>query len=643
MVGGPSEASKREGGERKALARRQRRGEVPPLVPGERVAGFVVEAKLGAGGFGTVYRVRGEEGGLYALKLLPLQAGEWARREVALLLGLKHPHVVGFDSCGFWPREAPRFLYVAMEYVEGRRLDVWAEEENPGAREVAGKVLDAARGLAALHATHALHRDVKEANVLVRAGDGGAVLVDLGAGSFEGAPRITGAVLPPGTPEYRGPEAWRFWRAHAGKAGAPYVPTAADDLYALGVVLYWLLTDRMPHEAADVHELADAVLRRVPRAPHGLNARVPEALSALCLRMLDKRVERRVPDAVALCAELEALLAGADASWEVPLCDAYSASSATTEAAGPLSNADKLARWLKQDLVRPRRGPRPGASEAAPPPAPVPEEPLPLASGEHRSEAPSPSGTVRARGRAAVGLGLALLVGTAVVLGVRHGARVPAGREVATSERPPEAARAAAPPQAAASTPAAVAPRATPSKEDAPMKTPKKAGATAPRTPGKGLGPLEKATAVAAACTALACPSVPMRHDPPSEPCPPGAVETMERLRVGIWENKIATFPLPGGARPIAVREGATALELINDMGDIHGGATFSGWLIFGEKRVYGRLTEARIPPDGRRIPVCLELWDPRGGRGLLRDDKGGDTTATVFSTVNVRPVRKFE
>src|SRR4051812_9718221 len=128
MVGGPSESNKPAVG-RDNLARRPRRGEVPLLATGERVAGFTVEAKLGAGGFGTVYRVRSEEGRLYALKLLPLQAGEWARREVALLLGLKHAHVVGFDSCGFWPREAPRFLYVAMEYVEGRRLDVWAEEE----------------------------------------------------------------------------------------------------------------------------------------------------------------------------------------------------------------------------------------------------------------------------------------------------------------------------------------------------------------------------------------------------------------------------------------------------------------------------------------------------------------------------------
>jgi serine/threonine protein kinase len=598
-----------------------------------------------------VYRVRSEQGRPYALKLLPLQAGEWARREVALLLGLKHAHVVGFDSCGFWPREAPCFLYVVMEYVEGRRLDVWAQEENPGAREVAGKVLGAARGLAALHATHALHRDVKEANVLVRAGDGGAVLVDLGAGSFEGAPRITGAVLPPGTPEYRSPEAWRFWRTHAGKAGAaPYPPTAADDLYALGVVLYWLLTDRMPHEAADVHELADAVLRRVPRAPHALNPRVPEALSALCLRMLDKRVERRVPDAASLCEVLEALLAGADASWEVPLCDAYSASTATTEAAGPLSNADKIARWLKQDLGRPRRGPRPGAQapelepEAAPPPAGLPPEPPPLRNEAHAARAPSPSGTVRSGGRVAVRLGLALLVGTAVALGVVRGLAPDVGREVAPPERPPEAGRAAAPPEAA-STPAAVAPRATPPKEDAPVKTPKKAGAPAPRTPGKRLGPLEKAAAVAATCTALGCPGVPvMRHDPPSEPCPPDAVETMERLRILILDKELASFHFsPANAGPITVREGSTSIRLMEDMGDIQAGATLSGRLIFGKERVYGRLTEAHIPPDGRRIPVCLELWDERGWRGVTRDDKGGNDTATVFSTVFVNPVREFE
>jgi serine/threonine-protein kinase len=417
-------------------------------------------------------------------------------------------------------------------------------------------------------------------------------------------------------------------------------------LYALGVVLYWLLTDRMPHEAADVPELADAVVRRVPRAPRVLNPRVPEVLSALCLRMLDKRVERRVPDAASLCTELEALLVGADASWEVPLCDAYSASTATTEAAGPLSNADRIARWLKQDLVRPRRGPRAGAPEAAPPPTVEAQEPLPLPDDEQLAEPPTPSDTVRSRWRV-VGLGLALLVGIAVVLGAMNGlapgpAASPegAGREVAPPERPPEAEKAAVPPEAAP-TPAAVAPRATPSKEDTPVKTQKKAGAPAPR---QGLGPLEKVAAVAATCTALACPSVPVRHEPPSEPCPPGAVETMKQLHILIGDKQPASFQFRfADAGPIAVREGSTLLWLIDDMGDIKSGATLSGHLIFGEKRVYGRLTETRRTPDGQRIPVCLEIWDGHGGRGVIRDDKDGDDIATVFSTVFVNPVREFE
>jgi serine/threonine-protein kinase len=177
------------------------------------------------------------------------------------------------------------------------------------------------------------------------------------------------------------------------------------------------------------------------------------------------------------------------------------------------------------------------------------------------------------------------------------------------------------------------------------VKTPKKAGAPAPRTPGKRLGPLEKAAAVAATCTALGCPGVPvMRHDPPSEPCPPDAVETMERLHISMLNAETATFHFSAtNAGFITVREGPASLLLVEDMGDIKAGATLSGRLIFGKERVYGRLTEAHLPPDGRRIPVCMELWDERGGRGVDREDKSGDNIATVFSTVDAKPVRKFE
>lgn len=149
----------------------------PSIAPGTVVGGYTVERKLGAGGYGTVYLAREREGGLFALKFLPVEeAGRWAEREVSILLRLQHlshPHVVRLLSHTLWPvAEEPEFLVIVMEYVRGAPLDTWAREVNPTARAVAGVARDVAGALAAVHGEGVVHRDVKGSNVLVRAEDG---------------------------------------------------------------------------------------------------------------------------------------------------------------------------------------------------------------------------------------------------------------------------------------------------------------------------------------------------------------------------------------------------------------------------------------------------------------------------------------
>ena len=131
--------------------------------------------------------------------------------------GRSSPNVVSFLGYSLWPDEEPRFLVLALELVEGRPLDVWAREENPSALELVHRVLvPLARTLADVHAAGVVHRDVKDANILVREADGQPVLVDFGAAAYEGAPRLT--VAPPGTPDYRSPEALRFAARVGGRA-----------------------------------------------------------------------------------------------------------------------------------------------------------------------------------------------------------------------------------------------------------------------------------------------------------------------------------------------------------------------------------------------------------------------------------------
>jgi eukaryotic-like serine/threonine-protein kinase len=284
------------------------------LSRGTEVAGFIIDGKLASGSFGTVYRAK-RLGHPFAIKLVPMDPR--SDREVDTLRRVwRHPNVVGFHGYGFWPDEEPRFLVLALELIEGDPLDVWARGKNPSALELVTQVLlPLARTLADVHETGVVHRDIKEANILMREADGQPVLVDFGAAGYEGAPRLT-MRLPPGTAEYRSPDVVRFARAWEGEH---YPAGPADDLWALGVTLYFLLTRELPFGDRRRPDLMLAILQEDPVPPHERNPRVPLALSELCLRMLEKAPEARHVDAKALERALVEVLALADASWSVPL------------------------------------------------------------------------------------------------------------------------------------------------------------------------------------------------------------------------------------------------------------------------------------------------------------------------------------
>ena len=224
-------------------------------------------------------------------------------REVDALRRVRHPQVVGFHGYGLWPDDEPHYLVLALELVEGRPLDVWMRERNPTALELVRQVLlPLARALGVVHAAGVVHRDVKESNILIRDSDGQPVLVDFGAAGFEGATRLTAVASPgdPRVPESRGPAL----RAESGSPG-PYPAGPGDDLWALGVVLYFLLTRTLPFGDRHSPGMVHAILYATPRPPQELNPRVPEALSELCLCMLEKHPEARYANARELAEVLE--------------------------------------------------------------------------------------------------------------------------------------------------------------------------------------------------------------------------------------------------------------------------------------------------------------------------------------------------
>jgi len=256
----------------------------------------------GRGTYGTVYRVerRGREReGPYALKLALRPGDERFRREAELLSRLNHPSVPRLEGRGVWQHPVGRFPYLVMQWVAGVPLYEWAAQRNPTSRQVLRLLSQVARALEATVKAGGLHRDVKGDNVLVRLADERGFLTDFGSGVYRCAATLTLQSLPPGTVSYRSPEAWAFQRLFAHHPNEHYRGNVCDDLFALGVTAYRLVTDEYPPPTEPGQEGADVWGRggQVPRPPQELNANVCKELDALIMRLLGQPARRFKGDA----------------------------------------------------------------------------------------------------------------------------------------------------------------------------------------------------------------------------------------------------------------------------------------------------------------------------------------------------------
>jgi len=312
----------------------------------------------------------------------------WGLTEVSILQKFKHPNIVGVRGYGRWPDPDLGYFYIVMEWVEGQTLEQYALTENPCARQCAGLMLTLARTLGTVHRKNVLHRDLKRDNILIRSRTGEPVLVDFGIGAVAETTEVPGSsVIPPGTQEYVSPEAWRFLGENVGEP-VYYKSQVSDELWALGVTFYWLLTNRLPFGTRRRLFLVKAILSHTPRAPHECNPRVPKALGDMCMRMLEKDFAARFPDMAALATALESALAAAreDASWDVPLGDPDAPEETTTDELPAQVPWDEDELSVRRCFAPPRRGRKKPSTDGsrtpvvAPPPLPeAGPSPVPVA------------------------------------------------------------------------------------------------------------------------------------------------------------------------------------------------------------------------------------------------------------------------
>jgi predicted ATPase len=257
---------------------------------------YRLDAKLGEGGMGVVYRAHDSllQRPVAVKTLSPALFGEeGARRflrEAQAVARLQHPSIVAvFDAV-----EEGGSLAIVMELVEGQTLRELLPLPIPRVVEIAVQVLG---GLEYAHGQGVIHRDLKPENIIVT-DEGSAKLMDFGLARSEGRSRLTQTGMVVGTVAYMAPE-----QALRGQADA------RSDLYALGCVLYEAVTGRPPFEAEDPISVITQHINVPPVGPRFHNPAVPPVLEAVILRLLAKDPDRRYRSAGEVAQVLGALRA----------------------------------------------------------------------------------------------------------------------------------------------------------------------------------------------------------------------------------------------------------------------------------------------------------------------------------------------
>ena len=317
------------------------------IAVGDVVGEYEVIGELGAGGIGKVYKVRHSiSHRVEALKLLrqdQLDHPEMADRfvkEIRVLASLNHPNIAALHSA-FRHGDV---LLMTMEYVEGQTL---SHKMRQGAVDLwigLNYISQVLRALMYAHERGVVHRDIKPSNIMIT-GDEKAVLLDFGlaVSELDAERSRSGSIV--GSLHYMSPEQVRGQKVDA-----------RSDLYALGIMLYEILTGELPIKGNTQYEIMDGHLRQHPVPPRELNPALPPDLAGLVMYAMQKDPSMRIPSAQEFLRGLEAVqlektitLPGSSRSMTasfnsqtlaptMPSIPRYSGGHGTSSAASPSSN-----------------------------------------------------------------------------------------------------------------------------------------------------------------------------------------------------------------------------------------------------------------------------------------------------------------
>lgn len=260
---------------------------------------YVLAGRIGAGGLGVVFKAWDVQlSDWVALKFLSDRLSGDANAELCMAseatitAALSHPNIC--RSFGFASTDDGR-PFIVMQYCEGTTLKRVLETGPLSVGDAVAIAAQVADGVAYLHRRKVVHSDIKPANVMVT--PDGVKLIDFGLSTAPVSPRrpLPGSATP-GTPAYMAPEQSKGLAADA-----------RSDMWALGVVLFEMLTGRTPFKGSYAEAMSYAVRHDPVPALRAARAPIPTALARLVLQLLEKNPEKRYADACSLARELRRL------------------------------------------------------------------------------------------------------------------------------------------------------------------------------------------------------------------------------------------------------------------------------------------------------------------------------------------------